>query len=855
MIDSQDVQLFKTKFSVLTIPRQSTFLFGYSIEKLLYHIIETSKLRKAIKRSSLYSDVNYHSSSDNEQDYFDFINGPSSHQSTHGTSTASTNPNNFDNIKPLRSRAGSRLYTTNSNGNMKGHNHSKSSSGFANNLCSSNDNNGTSANGFTDNQNRNSLDYSSSNNVFYNNTNKRYSQGWYSTASSNTTRNSGLFDDTLEDIKSTTNTSMIEEETSPFDSQQRYISTPASSPLVNKSTRSSRSFKVDQRPPSFQQDNSIYSNNNSNNDSSSSNRILETDDDGLCFSLTFTSDEVILMCASDLMHRYMDKSLAASQLIQDVLATKQEQKQKDKVVLLSDEYVILQIICDGDNIGKKILELTQPLSKAKIPIFLMSNYFSELILIPVKYKEHALSIISSLPSGGSTCPTSFAPIPTGIGIFTGYDKISTNGVPLYDDNIEALNGTSKEDINVDDIEQEVFQMFKDSGVTPRLNLGQEMVLTGARSGTEVDLLKQVVLNISRLSIDEVPETCSYNEPNSGKVYGNNGLTDESSNTVFERSSNGTSNGTSNGNGSANGNMMNANGSRSSVYSIASLGDNSSFNLNGNSNNNVNGPTSSMLKRKSDRDCFPTFFAVTRTPSEEVGLLFESGDIKKLGFKKSQLRGSLNDICYPLTVSLENLIMYQQQEKEQRNREQKKTMMKLLDKNADGLDGKEREQEKQKDKEKKKKKKQKMMMMMQNGNKIESERDQRMSPQKKMLLQMQQVAYGEEPVPCFIEDTIDDTLDDDGINENDSSDEVDDNVIVVEDEDEDEDEGKSKSKSKSKSNIPHHGGEMKGIIAGIANRLVCHLGLEQLSYISMVNCCIVLIPDNFVKTVEEMLNQL
>ncbi|GME84681.1 unnamed protein product, partial [Ambrosiozyma monospora] len=368
---------------------------------------------------------------------------------------------------------------------MKSHHHSKSSSGYANNF----DNNGFSANGNSDNQYRNSLDYSSSNNVFYNNANKRFSQGWYSNSSSNT-RNSGLFDDTLEDTKSTSNnTSMIEEENF-FNLQQQYFNTPSSSPLVNKSTRSSRSFKVDQRPLSFQQDNSMLNNNTSNNDSNAANRIIETDDDGLCFSFTVTPNEVILMCSSDLMHMYMDKSI---QFVQDALTSKEEQKEGDKVVLMPDEYVILQIACEGDSIGKKILELSQPLSKAKIPIFLTSNYYSDLILIPVKYKERALKIISSIPSDGSSSST---PMPTGIGIFSG--DLKTNDVSLYGDD---SNDKDKQDIDDVDLEKEVFKMFKESGIAPTFDLGLEMVWTGARSGSEVDVLKQVLLNISTLKIE------------------------------------------------------------------------------------------------------------------------------------------------------------------------------------------------------------------------------------------------------------------------------------------------------------------------------------------------------------------
>ncbi|GME89378.1 unnamed protein product [Ambrosiozyma monospora] len=266
--------------------------------------------------------------------------------------------------------------------------------------------------------------------------------------------------------------------------------------------------------------------------------------------------------------------------------------------------------------------------------------------------------------------------------------------------------------------------------------------------------------------------------------------------------------------------MTVNGSRSSIYSIASLGDNSNVNLNSNSNN-MNRP-SSVFRKNFDHNCFPTLFAVTRTPSEEVGLMFESSDIKKLAFKKSQLSGSSDDLYYPLTVPIKKLIIHKQQEKEKRDTEKRKTMMKLLDKSEDGVDGEEKKKR------------------ISTSSKEESEKDQRMSPQKKMLLQMQQVAYGEEPVPCYIEDTIDDKLDNEA-NGNKTASEDDGKVNVIDDDE--------------KNSIPHNGGEMKGIIAGIANRLVCHLGLEQLSYISMANCCVVLIPDNYVKLVEDMLNQL
>ena len=260
---------------------------------------------------------------------------------------------------------------------------------------------------------------------------------------------------------------------------------------------------------------SLRSNDSNNNMSNNNNSDNEDEiDDELFFHLAFTSEEVTLMCCSKLIKKYLSNAI----------------KLDKESILINDEFFIIQVFSDGLNIGEKILEITQPLSLNNITLFFISNYFSDLVLVPIKDKELVINILNEKKK---------------------------------DNNNDEDNGKQIE------LENKTFELLNNNNIKPKLDTNVKLTLTGARIGDSLEILKQTAENISKLNTEK-------------------------------------------------------------------------FSDNNNNNNNRS---------------FPEYFAITRTPTEEIGLLipFNKNDKNKLNYSNKNLIGSLDeDYYYPIIIDLKKL---------------------------------------------------------------------------------------------------------------------------------------------------------------------------------------------------------
>jgi ACT domain len=60
------------------------------------------------------------------------------------------------------------------------------------------------------------------------------------------------------------------------------------------------------------------------------------------------------------------------------------------VDLSRDEYLVLSVISAGLDAARRVMELTSPLALAGIPIFFISTYYSDFILVPAKAKDNVI---------------------------------------------------------------------------------------------------------------------------------------------------------------------------------------------------------------------------------------------------------------------------------------------------------------------------------------------------------------------------------------------------------------------------------------------------------------------------------
>lgn len=242
----------------------------------------------------------------------------------------------------------------------------------------------------------------------------------------------------------------------------------------------------------------------------------EIKDDGLFFHLAFSVEEVTLMCSTHLINQYLSKAM----------------KLDPKSTLIDDEFFLIQVFSDGSNIGKKILELTQPLSLNNISLFFISNYFSDLVLVPIKDKAKTIEILEEYEN----------------------EKLEDSKNEISEENSRSKSCSNE-------LEIKTFKLFRDNNIKPVLLDDAKLLLTGARAGDSAEVLKQTAESISRLNTDCI-----------------------------------------------------------------------------------------------DSKSFPKYFAITRTPTEEIALLlpYNNDELDRLNFSKKKIMGSLQDYYYPIYIDLKKL---------------------------------------------------------------------------------------------------------------------------------------------------------------------------------------------------------
>ncbi|KAJ5104625.1 hypothetical protein NUU61_001972 [Penicillium alfredii] len=68
---------------------------------------------------------------------------------------------------------------------------------------------------------------------------------------------------------------------------------------------------------------------------------------------------------------------------------------RDRLVVSENDYIAMQVLGQGLEAGKRVLELTSPLALAGISIFFISTYFSDYILVPLHSKNSVMTALES----------------------------------------------------------------------------------------------------------------------------------------------------------------------------------------------------------------------------------------------------------------------------------------------------------------------------------------------------------------------------------------------------------------------------------------------------------------------------
>jgi len=106
-------------------------------------------------------------------------------------------------------------------------------------------------------------------------------------------------------------------------------------------------------------------------------------------NVSITPVEVSVICPRRLIQKYFQPLMDQLSQLNASL--------RSRLDVSDNDYMAMQVLGQGLEAGKRVLELTSPLAMAGISIFFISTYFSDYIIVPLHSKE---SVVSALESRG-----------------------------------------------------------------------------------------------------------------------------------------------------------------------------------------------------------------------------------------------------------------------------------------------------------------------------------------------------------------------------------------------------------------------------------------------------------------------
>ena len=144
-----------------------------------------------------------------------------------------------------------------------------------------------------------------------------------------------------------------------------------------------------------------------------------------------------------------------------------------KIVSVSREsYMVLSVISAGLDAGGRVMELTSPLALAGIPIFFITTYYSDFILVPTKEREN---VVKSLIAKGFELSDNESNFITSVA----NSQKQGNGLPASSPPHEGLP------LNVAELQTRIFGILKKRNVAPNLEETLELVQCSGRETSQL----------------------------------------------------------------------------------------------------------------------------------------------------------------------------------------------------------------------------------------------------------------------------------------------------------------------------------------------------------------------------------
>jgi hypothetical protein len=144
-----------------------------------------------------------------------------------------------------------------------------------------------------------------------------------------------------------------------------------------------------------------------------------------------------------------------------------------KIVSVSKEsYMVLSVISAGLDAGGRVMELTSPLALAGIPIFFITTYYSDFILVPTKEREN---VVKSLIAKGFELSDNESNFITS----AANSQKQGGGLPASSPPHEGLP------LNVAELQTRIFGTLKKRNVVPNLEEALELVQCSGREASQL----------------------------------------------------------------------------------------------------------------------------------------------------------------------------------------------------------------------------------------------------------------------------------------------------------------------------------------------------------------------------------
>lgn len=174
------------------------------------------------------------------------------------------------------------------------------------------------------------------------------------------------------------------------------------------------------------------------------------DDENYFFHIAYNPSECTVMCAALEFSRLFEAPLAAC-----------KQLGYHDVEVLPEQFLNLQVDSEGEfNTSARILELTKPLSQHNISLFFLSSHFTDIVLIPHRFKKQVINILTK---------KNFE-----------FSDISNSYIINRNLEIESLLSASEEDSDSPKDDNKTMQWFDQANIVPHIQKKVKLLLTGAR---------------------------------------------------------------------------------------------------------------------------------------------------------------------------------------------------------------------------------------------------------------------------------------------------------------------------------------------------------------------------------------